>query len=60
MCIIDNLMCMFYRSDYIKYKGKNTVLVPIFWVHSQFSPYTLVAVNLVLLFSTCDQFDLYR
>ena len=27
--------------------GKNIILVPIFWNHSQFSSYILVAVNLV-------------
>ena len=27
--------------------GKNTILVPTFWCNSQFSPYILVAVNLV-------------
>ena len=26
--------------------GKNTILVPIFWGHCQFSPNILVAVNL--------------
>ena len=30
-----------------KEKGENTVLVPTFWGHNQFSPYILVAVNLV-------------
>ena len=28
-------------------KDENTILVPIFWGHSQFGPYILVAVNLV-------------
>ena len=27
--------------------GENIILVPIFWGHSQFSPYILRAVNLV-------------
>ena len=27
--------------------GENTILVPTFWSHSQFSPYILVLVNLV-------------
>ena len=32
---------------YIYIHGENTILVPIFWSHSQFSPYILVAINLV-------------
>ena len=28
--------------------GKNTILVPIFWGYSQFGPYILVIVNLIL------------
>ena len=30
-----------------KKKGKNTILVPSFWGHSQIGSYILVAVNLV-------------
>ena len=38
---------MWTLSIFQKNKRQNTILVPIFWGHSQFGSYILVAINLV-------------
>ena len=46
-----NIICLPTRFCWLQ-EGENTILVLTFWSHSQFSPYILVAVNLVpIIFS---------
>jgi len=41
------IVVVFEEKEIIKKKGKNTILVPIFWGYNQFSPYISVIVNLI-------------